>query len=254
MRSEEATDFSYRLVVLTHGDSEPLPRTLESFRRMVTPMPTSKRLHVDAALPDGCTPETPCQVDPWFAPEETFWDRDQRGFCEAVRDAWMFNSSDAVEPAESCNPEPFVFWLEHDFEFLKPVNLAELATVLRAEPQVAQMSLMRGAVNPLERRAGGLYALHRREYQPVTTHAANDWLGGLSLYSLQWLEHHMYYTTNANLMRTEFMRDNPWPIEYAEHCEGRFSHDLMARGYRFGVWGNGEQWIDHIGERTGFGY
>ena len=246
------TDFSYRLVVLTHGDSAPLAGTLESFRRMVTPAPTSKRLHVDAALPDGCSAETPCQVDPWFAPDETFWAGGQYGFCEAVREVWMFNSL-LIEPVESSNPEPFVFWLEHDFEFLRPVNLAELATVLRAEPEVAQMSLMRNAVNPAERRAGGLYALHRHEYQPVTTHAANAWLGGLGLYSLQWLEQRMYYTTNANLMSTEFMRENPWP-DYEDHCEGRFSHDLMGRGYRFGVWGNGEEWIHHTGVRTGTGY
>lgn len=232
------TDFSYRLAVLTHGDAPTLDRTIESFAAMVTPRPVDLVCVVDGE--GGRLPPIE-PLGPWGGMVLN----EQRGFCGATSVLW--------DSASKHGPD-FVVWLENDFEFLKPVNLAELATVLRAEPQMAQMSLMRGAVNPLERRAGGLYALHRREYQPMTTHAANDWLGALSLYNLQWLEHHMYLTTNPSLMTTAFMRENPWPSGYDENCEGRFSHDLMARGYRFGVWGNGEQWIDHIGERTGFGY
>jgi len=231
------SDFSYRLAVLTHGDAPTLDRTIESFAAMVTPRPTDLVCVVDGE--DGRLPP----IEPLGSWGGIFLS-EQRGFCGATAALWQQAAKDGPE---------HVFWLENDFEFLRPVNLAELATVLRAEPEVAQMSLMRDAVNPIERRAGGLYALHRHEYQPVTTHAANAWLGGLGLYSLQWLEQRMYFTTNPSLMSTEFMRDNPWP-DYEDHCEGRFSHDLMGRGYRFGVWGNGEEWIHHTGVRTGTGY
>ena len=49
----------------------------------------------------------------------------------------------------------FVFWLEHDFVFVKPLDLAPLMEVLDAHPTLAQMQLMRGAVNEREKRMGG---------------------------------------------------------------------------------------------------
>jgi hypothetical protein len=152
----------------------------------------------------------------------------QRGFCGATRELW------AGAAAGWCD---YVFYLEHDFEFLRPVDLTQLAVVLDANPALAQMALMRDAVNAEEKAAGGLYESRPGQY------AKRD----------GWLEHSAYLTTNPSLMSAEFMRRNPWP-DYPDRCEGRFGIDLLDAGYRFGAWGTGEPWVRHIGERTGFGY
>lgn len=150
------------------------------------------------------------------------------GFCVASGRAWDAAITEGVN---------YVFWLEHDFIFQRHVDLRTLAEKLEADTQLAQMSLMRTASSVDEMNAGGLYELRKGEYEER---------GG-------WLEHRSYFTTTPSLMRRQFMVENRWPT-YPSGCEGRFGIDLLARGYTFGVWGDGQPWVEHIGQRTGFGY
>lgn len=208
---------------------------------MVTPAPSSWQMHQDGEgsprIPEGLGRTSLTYItggEPRTPPASSGLVRDAYGkqypigFCRSTKASWEC-ASRAVED--------HVFWLEHDFEFLRPVDLRELASILDRLPHYAQMALMRDAVNSDEIAAGGLYELRRDEYTPLD----------------HWLSHRSYLTTNPSLMRTDFLRENPWP-GYDSECEGRFGIDLVAAGYQFGAWGSGEPWVRHIGERTGHGY
>lgn len=217
----------YLLVVLTHGTHprhDSLEETLESFYNAVSPRPAGMYLHQDG---EG-SPHfyrgfpTPMRYEADLNP--------QLGFCGSTAKAW----------AAACESElPHVFWLEHDFRFLRDIDLDPLEQVIFRDRTLAQMSLMRNAVSPEEIAASGLYEMRREEY-----HAEPE----------GWLSHRSYFTTNPSLMRTAWMRTNPFIDDGEPHCEGRFGIDVVKRGFRYGVWGDGEPWVEHIGTRTGFGY
>lgn len=221
---------NYTLILITHGDAPTLGRTLESFAEYVTPLPAIKIAFIDGpgVSPTHVLGEWRMSMSP-----------QQEGFCANTRRAW-----EAAAAGDG-----YVFWLEHDFEFTRPVDLTHLAGVLDENPQLAQMALMRDAVNAEEKAAGGLYESRPGQYEPRLT----DLPFTSEFTQVPWLEHRSYFSTNPSLMTAEFMRRNPWP-DYPERCEGLFGIDLLERGYRFGVWGTGEPWVRHIGQRTGTGY
>lgn len=233
----------YRLAVLTHGHGTTLPGTLTSFAAQVTPPPADVVIHSDGsdagrrsyafAAQLGCD----VTLSDSFAPQ---------GFCRSTWHLWR-------EAAQG--DHDYVLWLEHDFEFTRPVDLRELATVLDLHPALAQMALMRDAANPAEVAAGGLYELRRDHYverETTITDPADD-SPEPGFWTAPWLEHTAYFTTTPSLMTRRFMADNPWPA-YPEQCEGRFGIDLAHRDRTFGVWGDGTPWVRHTGQRSGFGY
>lgn len=250
---------NYLLVVLTHGVHEAdLAATLAAFAEHVTPDPTRAILRVDGPASDAHH-----ELVGTYRARGWAWSlgtrSTPRGFCGATRDAWL----DA-----SVGDHDHVFWLEHDFVISRPVDLRQLADVLNQHPMLAQMALMRDAVNQEEKAAGGLYESRRGQYDarrslaPAAEGSVRDvaemrnvpeaFLGDRTM--VDWVEHRAYLTSNPSLMARGFMRANPWPAEHAEECEGRFGLELRAAGYTFGAWGNGEPWCTHIGHRTGFGY
>lgn len=219
---------NYLLVVLTHGESSTLTPALASFAENVSPRPARAVIWRDgqgdlfpAVPPLGCDLSL-----------HGTWE--QRGFCAATRSAWEL----AIEGRHE-----YVFWLEHDFVFLRPVNLEEVAAVLDSIPTLAQVALMRNAVNEEERAAGGLYELRRDQYR-------EQYFRG----STPWLAHEAYFTTNPSLMRRDFMETHAWPSWERPECEGSFGFWLRQQGISFGAWGNGEPWVEHVGVRDGFGY
>lgn len=238
----------YVLVALTHGAAEPLADTLASFRTHVQPAPEVLYLHGDGEQAQGATyewatshawPGMLMSLGGSYEPE---------GFCAATRESWL---TVAAFPDVD-----YVFWLEHDFRFLRHVDLADLAALLDANPRLAQVALMRDAVNEQERAAGGLFESRPGQYEPRDVKTFYDPIGeGLvrGWDVATWLEQKAYFSTNPSLMRRAFMAENPWPV-YGSECEGKFGIDLLARGYTFGVYGSGEPWVEHVGVRTGSGY
>jgi hypothetical protein len=216
----------YRLVVLTNG-RDCLRETLEAFRERVHPQPTEAVFVVDGGVSRALELVTPWNAVPWTVERLC----PPIGFCRGTAYAWAYASADGPE---------FVFWLEDDLVIQREVELEPLAEVLRAEPRLTQMALMRGPANAAEKLAGGCRALRPDLYEEVD---------GL------WLASRTNHSTTCSLMRRSFMLAEPWP-SYERECEGRFSIDLLERGYYFGVWGLGEPWVEHIAtdQRTGFGY
>lgn len=237
---EQQTPLAYRLVVLTHGAKDTLTAALQSFADRVTPQPYEVVIHADGSIAADRAYELAGTFGRDFSKRWVLsQDDEQQGFCGATRQAWCEGAAPGVD---------HVFYLEHDFIVTRHVDLAALAAELDRDHRIGQMSLMRNPVSPDEQRAGGLYEHRRDDFTPRGP--MDQEIVGLTVPT--WLEHRAYVTTNPSLMRREFMAGNPWP-DYPDQCEGRFGLDLIGRGYRFGVWGDGTPWVEHVGYRDGNG-
>lgn len=133
----------------------------------------------------------------------------------------------------------YVFHLEDDFTFNRPVPLAQMRQTLEAKRNLAQVALKRQPWNAEERAAGGIVEQHPGEFQEVR---------GL------WTEHERFFTTNPCLY-PRWIVEKGWP--QGPESEGRFTHRLRDEGLRFAFWGGkfAPPHVEHIGaERAGVGY
>ena len=159
------------------------------------------------------------------------------GFGGAIRSAWTH--------LRATSSARFVFYLEDDFVPRRTVPLAEMMSVLLAEPELVQLALRRQPWNEHERAAGGIVEQHPDAYHERTDTAGRAWL-----------EHRLFFTTNPSLYRMALVLDEEWPD--GAQSEGRFSHHLLGDDrIRFGFYGarDSGEWVEHIGaERVGTGY
>lgn len=221
----------YRLVVTTDGRPGYLEKMLASFDEAVRPRP-AETLIVDDSGDEHYQRYLRVLLDGRGHPYRLSCHPARQGFCRTVGDAWCLGS----EPGP-----PWVYWSEDDFVYDRAVNLGDLAAVLDHEANVAQMGLMRQPVNGDEIAAGSLFALYRESYE----------LRGAG--NRKWMESRTNFSTTSSLLRRRFMVERPWPL-YEDGCEGRYSIDLLQAGYRFAVWGHGDEWVQHFGARSGTGY
>lgn len=160
----------------------------------------------------------------------------RQGFGGAIRHAWDYLKTETREP--------FVFHLEDDFTFRRPVDVDAMAYALVHHPRLVQLALRRQAWNAEERAAGGIVEQHPHDYLQVC-----DEHGAL------WLEHRRFFTTNPSIYRRSLLQ-RAWPE--GAHSEGMFTHELLRDPkLRFGFWGHrsDEPWVEHIGhQRVGSGY
>lgn len=158
------------------------------------------------------------------------------GFGGAIRGAWAHLAWHSRAR--------YVFHLEADFTFNRPVPLADMALVLEGNPHLVQLALRRQPWNDTERAAGGIVECHPDDYTDRTDGQH------------EWLEHRRFWTTNPSLYRTDLVRKHPWPR--ADQSEGRFGLELTnSPKVRFGYWGarHSGEWVTHIGhDRAGVGY
>lgn len=220
------------LMVITDGRQQCITETLESARVNLCG-PVTKRVIYDDSGDDG---HRDWLRDTFPNFEIVSHPMGRQGFGGAIRAAWAHLHS--IE-------EQFVFHLEDDFTFNRPVNLDDLMRVLDGNPHLVQLALRRQPWNDIERAAGGVVESRAEEY----TQKADG-------FGRSWLEHRLFFTTNPSLYRTDLIRKHPWPR--GEHSEGRFGIELTkSPKVRFGFWGardSGEA-VTHIGhERVGVGY
>ena len=131
----------------------------------------------------------------------------------------------------------YVLQVEDDFTYTRPVELEPMIAVLAREPFLAQMALLRDACYADERETGGILGW------PVPAFTFKD----------GWFEHRQFFTLNPSLFRRS-LTDRPWPSGH--HSETLFGKALFRDPrIRAGFWGDGSEWIRHIGEvRAGAGY
>jgi hypothetical protein len=134
-----------------------------------------------------------------------------------------------------------VFHLEDDFIFERDVDLEAMRSVLDEQPYLAQMALLRQPWFPGEVRAGGIVERDPEEYTQISDGEH------------EWLEHRLWFTLNPCLYRRELCE---LPRKTGHKHEWHFSRQLCRdETVRFGLWGSGEPWVRHIGEkRNGRGY
>jgi hypothetical protein len=169
----------------------------------------------------------------------------RRGFGGAIAYAWSVLA--VREDIE------FVFHLEDDFVFSRPVDLAAMASALAENSHLAQLALRRQPWNAAESAAGGIVEQHPESYHEISG-GADGW---------SWLEHRRFWTTNPCLYRRELCAVG-WPA--GRHSEGHFGIGLFRDGLPWGVpggqvraafWGarDSGEWVEHIGhQRVGTGY
>lgn len=167
-------------------------------------------------------------------------DRDHRlGFAGAIAEGWR---------AAIGRGAKYVFHLEADFVFKRPVELDAMRELLELRPELAQVALKRQAWNDREKAAGGLVEADADDF----TERAE--LSGGRVHV--WTEHQRFFTTNPSLYRTELCHRG-WPQR--RNSEGNFTLDLLRDkpDTRFAFWGSkfDTPAVEHIGvERAGHGY
>jgi hypothetical protein len=167
----------------------------------------------------------------------------RQGFGGAIDTAWRILAAESTAR--------WVFHVEQDFRFERPVPLGLMADVLDDHPYLMQMALCRQPWSPLEHAAGGVVEAHPQAY---VQRYSDD--------GAAWLEQRLFFTTNPSLYRRELCARG-WPA--GAQSEGRFTHDLLINGalgvpgqrVRFAYWGvrGAHVWVEHIGhQRVGVGY
>jgi len=135
----------------------------------------------------------------------------------------------------------WVMHVEDDFVYERDVDAGDLRAVLAARPYLAQMALLRQPWFPAEKQAGGIVARDPEAYAFVTDGRH------------RWLEHRLWFTLNPCVYKRRLC-SREWPP--GRRHEWRLGRELCRDPYvRFGLWGEGEPWVTHIGERrVGRGY
>jgi hypothetical protein len=135
----------------------------------------------------------------------------------------------------------YVFQAEDDFLFHEPIDLADLVEVLRGQPKLAQVALLRAPAYESEREKGGILGWPTESFEPVQ-------VAGYTV-----LAHRNFWTQNPSLFRRA-ITSRPWPN--AASSERVFGDQLFRDPtIRTALWGNGQAQIEHIGAmRAGAAY
>jgi hypothetical protein len=240
------------LLVMTDGRDALLDRTLRSFDEKVSG-PVGQRCIWD----DTGDVAHGAELVARYPAYRILGNGQRNGFGEAVRLAWQVVEL-AWQVVERASDDRFVFHLEDDFTFTRPVDLWHMAEVLDRHRYLAQMALRRQPWNDQEKLMGGVVELHPLEY--VERWAPRP--GSLIADGDMWLEHRLFWTTNPSLFRRELLGAG-WPG--GDQAEGRFTHRLLSEGFdgtnwaevRFGYWGARDSgvWVEHEGvDRVGHSY
>lgn len=218
------------LLVMTDG-RETIHDTLASWRANVSGPVSEWWIHDDTGDPAHAA-----ELRGRYPEFEVVETAGRSGFGGAIRNAWA--------TLRAGSGAPFVFHLEDDFTFNRPVDLGNLVEVLNTCPHLQQLAFRRQPWNDAERAAGGIIEQH-----------PGDYCACLLRPGVEWLEHRRFFTTNPSLYRRELLARD-WP-EGAQ-SEGRFGVELFADPLKFaGYWGprHSPPWVHHIGNvRHGIGY
>lgn len=198
---------SWTLGVITDGRIDYLAETLRSAATML-PEPHRRIIIDDSGEPD-------CRA--WIRtnyPDFEFHGHHRRlGLAATVRDLWDRVDTD------------YLFHLEDDFTFNRPVPIRQLAEASNYG-QIAQVCLIRQPWSPPERERGTILPDDIREHGEL-------------------LIHDKLFSLNPCLIPRTVVE-----LGWDDDNEAGFTRTLLAAGYRFAYWGRGDPWVTHIGERS----
>lgn len=132
----------------------------------------------------------------------------------------------------------YIFAVEDDFTYERPVDLGSMIGILREAPHLAQVALLRDACYPDERQDPS---------------SILGWPRPAFTFREGWFEHRLFFTLNPSLFRKALTK-RPWPA--GKHSETLFGKALLNDPKTRGAFlGDGSEWIRHIGQvRAGVGY
>lgn len=138
----------------------------------------------------------------------------------------------------------WIFHLEEDFLHMRPIDTQDMVEVLRSDPDLTQVALVRDAVAPHEHAAGGLLQSRPGQFSQELCQVGPSWNPSKQI---PWLSHQSFFTTNPCLYSVDLVRQYSWPL--GENSEARFGEQLVAEGKHFGFMGrlDDEPWVKHIG-------
>ena len=232
-RYPEGNPVSTTLVaVLTNGRQDCITQMMASFEANVS---MDHRFATYVIFDDSGDPE----YRQWLAEAYPEWivqyvGRDAQGYNAAMQTIWR--------AAEAYG---HVFMVEDDFLFTCEINVADMLDVLDTMG-LEQIVLLRQAWFGNEVAAGGLLP---------ALEAMGHSLQRLTNLAYPIIRHRAGWSTNPNVFRGgSWVRGHPWPR--GEGSEYRFGQSLFHTDPSAYVayWGDGTEYVRHIGERKGFGY
>ena len=219
------------LLVLTDGRGPYLERTLASFEQQIQ----DAHLVRDRIIINDCLDPT---YGEWIDRNYTF-DRHihsittKRGFAGAIDAGWRTITQ------RGAHKQHYIFHLEDDFVFERPVNLSDLVEVMEQNRHLVQMAFRQQQPwNDQE-----IVEMWPKEYRDTLDDRGRTWL-----------EHRLFFTTNPCIypVRTVLYR---WPQEVGSAAV--FTARLLAADWHYSAfWGrrSDEPWVTRIGAaRVGTG-
>lgn len=216
------------LLIMTNGRREYLERSLATVSNLKGNF-TRTVIHDDSGSKE---------FQDWLKsryPYEVIESSESNGFGKAIISAWKECRKDKNE---------WIFHLEEDFLITEPVEVTEMIKVLKKNPHLIQMALLRQPLGGREKRKGGIVNSHPERYFDKSDGIHN------------WMEHRVYFTTNPSVYAKTLIDRYPWPdTTYSERV---ISRQIFADPNNFcAYWGKRSDppKVRHIGEvRTGSGY
>lgn len=213
------------VVVFTDGRTNLLRRTLTSFAEQVDGPIVERWIYDDSGNPR--VREAIMRNHPDYTLIE-HPSGERQGFAGAVRTAWDMLRRESIAD--------YIFHLEDDFTFNRPVNLDDFQNILAKRPNLCQVACLRQPWNPIEIEAGGVIDANPEAF---ISHLDRD--------GRNWLEQDLFFTTNPSLYRRSLIDMFDWPA--GPESEGRFTAKVREAGYRFAYWGARDDGplVHHIG-------
>lgn len=221
---ESRADDQIVVVIVTNGARDTLAKTVHSAEQMLQG-PIGRRVICDGSKG---THGRIAQAHPDWNVVDTGQDP---GYGLAMRRAYE---------VELGSGQPWIVHLEDDFTFNQPVDLVAMQNLMRANPHMAQLALLRQPWYENEIAAGGIFQANPERF---TQH--DGWVG-----------HRAFWTSNPHLTRRSFLARHQWPTR--QWSEGRFGREVLKdRQLELGFLGTLDDppRVTHIGvERAGRGY
>ena len=211
------------LVVITDGRQSCIEQTIERFNEIINYSFFEKLI-----INDSGDPRYHDFLVNRFPEFDVVSHEQRRGLAGAVQSAWS-----------SVNPEvDYVFHLEDDFVFNKSIDIAHMSFLLRTNPQLVQMALVRASVNPPEEEVGGFVFQHLEDYSQKE----------------DYFQHGRLFTLNPCLYPMSTVKMG-WP-DHGGESEFTTKVHSIDKDYRFGFYGNiyDEPLVTHIGGRRSEGW
>lgn len=204
------------LIIITDGRQSCIEKTINRFNELFTYNFFEKIIINDSA--DFRYHDFLCSKFPEF---NIVSHEKRRGLAGAVQSAW-----------ESVSPETdYILHLEDDFLFDKKINIDHMIFLLKNNPHLVQMALVRNSVNPPEEEVGGFVFQHLADYHQKD----------------EYFEHCRLFTLNPCIYPLSTTKIG-WPDHGGESEFTSKVHSTNSE-YRFAYYGNiyDDPIVTHIG-------